>query len=555
MAPMNPKAYLDAALPQIPRILSLQDRNPFSRTYGSFDRDFWLHRTSDFPSSVRQMGAHILALVWAHRLEDNPYHRNPKVLEWCLAGVRYWLSLQHKDGSFDEWYPQERGWAGPTGYLVNAMAETYHLLKDAFPRELEKPFKDAIGRAGHYLVRYDEEFVLANHHAIAILPIYQAYLITGDEELLKGYERRFAEFAKYCYDEGWCLEYDGPDIGYLSGTISFLARLYAHVPDPRIERIVERAVEFSSYFLYPDGFFGGTIGSRETGHFYHFGYEFWAKKLPLAARMAEEGLTSLAAQKLVAPSAQEDHYVLYRIAEYLKAYLEHGARPSGMPALPFEREDFERLFAKARIFIKKSSKLYTVVNLGRGGVIKAFDCEKRKSVLNDSGWMARLADGRVVTSKWNDPLYRVSVEDDRLSVQGRGHYVVTKLFTPLTMMAFRAFLLAFGWNAAWAYRIKAFIRRLLMVGARRAAIDFKRTIRLGRRTMAVEDRLTLSGRARVRDVYLGDEIPSRYVPQSRYFQSFELDVTGEPLSPGDIEALNRDRDITIVRNPALFGGE
>jgi hypothetical protein len=552
---MNSRCYLDAALPQIPRILSLQDRNPFSKTYGCFDRDYWLHRTRDFASSIRQMGAHILALVWAHKLQDNPYYQNPKILDWCLASIRYWIRLQHKDGSFDEWYPQERGWAGPTGYLANAMAESYFLLKDVFPQDLKKPFIDAIRRAGHYLVTYNEEFVLANHHAIAILPIYQAYLITGDEELLKGFEQKFLEFEKVCYHEGWCLEYDGADIGYLSGTISFLARLYAHLPDKRIEKIVERGVEFSSYFLYPDGFFGGTIGSRETGHFYHFGYEFWAKEFPLAAKMAEEGLKSLAAQKLVAPSSQEDHYVLYRVAEYLKAYLEHKARPSDMPKLPFEREDFERYFDKAGIFVKKSSKLYCVISLARGGVIKAFDCEKRKIAFNDSGWIAKLGDGRVVTSKWNDPLYRIIYEDSRISVQGQGHYVVTKTFTPLTMVAFRIFLLMFCWNASWAYQVKALIRRLLMVGAKRAPINFKRVISFSRDHLSIEDHFTLDRWTRVNNIYLGDEIPSRYVPQSRYFQAFELDVEGEYLSIADIESLNRDKKFSIFRNPKLFKTE
>jgi hypothetical protein len=33
--------YLDEALGQMPRLLSLQDRNLYSLTYGSFDRQYW----------------------------------------------------------------------------------------------------------------------------------------------------------------------------------------------------------------------------------------------------------------------------------------------------------------------------------------------------------------------------------------------------------------------------------------------------------------------------------------------------------------------------------
>ena len=43
------KRYLHLALPYVPRILHLLDQNPYSPTYGSFDRSFWHYRTMDFP--------------------------------------------------------------------------------------------------------------------------------------------------------------------------------------------------------------------------------------------------------------------------------------------------------------------------------------------------------------------------------------------------------------------------------------------------------------------------------------------------------------------------
>src|SRR5437764_546946 len=100
MSGARPETYIQLALAEVPRILSLQDRNPFSPTFGCFHRSYWLHRTSDFPSAIAQQGAHVLALVWAHKLQNNPYHQEKKVLEWCLAGIRYWISIQKDDGSF-----------------------------------------------------------------------------------------------------------------------------------------------------------------------------------------------------------------------------------------------------------------------------------------------------------------------------------------------------------------------------------------------------------------------------------------------------------------------
>ena len=549
----SPQAYRDAAFSQIPRILSLQDRNPFSKTYGCFHRNFWFHRTSDFPSAINQMGVHSLALIWSQPFDNNPYYQNPQILEWCLAGIRFWIKCQHKDGSFDEWYPNERGWAGPTGYLVHAMADTYFILKDAFPEELRPDFINAIRRAGHYLIAYDEEFVLANHHAIALLPIYEAYLIVQEEALLKGFHRKFAEFEKYCYSEGWSLEYDGVDIGYLSGTISFLSRLYKHWPDKRIAAIVEKAVGFTSYHLYPHGYFGGAMGSRETAHFYHFGYEFWASQLPLAAKMARTGLEFLEEGKLVSPGTQEDHYVLYRISEYLEAYLAWKPKRDGLPLLPWEGpDDFEKFFSQAGIYVRKKGNTYLVVNLNKGGVVKAFDIPTRRLVCNDAGWMAQLANGKAVTSRWNDPQHKVNASDSKdLHVSGAGQYMVSKIFSPQTMILFRIFMLLFGWNAPLAYHIKALIRRILMVGARRAPMAFERSISWQDNSLTVIDKISLEGDTQVRKIYMGDELPVRYVPQSRYFQAYELDVFGQYLSSLEIEELNRNKTIQISRQFSL----
>ena len=38
------------ALDDVAKILTLQDRNPHSPTYGCFDRNYWHYRIIDFPS-------------------------------------------------------------------------------------------------------------------------------------------------------------------------------------------------------------------------------------------------------------------------------------------------------------------------------------------------------------------------------------------------------------------------------------------------------------------------------------------------------------------------
>ncbi|MCL5271415.1 MAG: pectate lyase, partial [bacterium] len=243
--------YAHKALAQVPRLLSLEDRNPFSPTYGCCNREYWLCRATDFPSAIAQFAVHALALAWRHPMPGNIYHQQDKVRDWTVAGIEYWLKIQKRDGSFDEFYPNERGWAGPTGFLLHAMIDSYRLLGDAFPDRLRGRFFEACEKAGRYLARWDEPGVLANHHAMAVLPVFEAARLLGSRELWDGYQEKLDAFYTYCEPEGWCLEYDGADPGYLSATVSFLGKIYKHraeVPrvrnDRKLPEVMKRAVDF-----------------------------------------------------------------------------------------------------------------------------------------------------------------------------------------------------------------------------------------------------------------------------------------------------------------------
>ncbi len=71
--------YAKKAIVQITRLLSLQDRNPFSPTYGCFDLDYWIHKMTDFPEGVRRFGVHTPALVCKYDFPDRSYEVIPKI--------------------------------------------------------------------------------------------------------------------------------------------------------------------------------------------------------------------------------------------------------------------------------------------------------------------------------------------------------------------------------------------------------------------------------------------------------------------------------------------
>lgn len=545
--------YSQKALSQIPRLLSLQDRNPFSSTYGCFNREYWLNKTTDFPSAIAQFGVHSLALVYANPFPNNIYYGQKKILDWALAGIEYWRKIQKRDGSFDEFYYNERGWAGPTAFLLYAVLDSYRMLRSQFPKDLEDKVLTAAHKSAIFLAKYDEPSVLANHHAIAILAIYEAYLVTRDKKLLTGLEIRIKDFLRYCYDEGWSLEYGGADPGYLSATVSFLGKLHKVYKDERLYNVAKKAIEFSSYFVYPNGFYAGTIGSRQTLHFYSHGYEIFTNDVPLAGAIAEKMLIALGEGKLVPPEIQSDRYFLYRIPEFLLSYLDYKERDENLSLLPYEMEPFDKYFNKAKIYLKKTPEYYLLINLVKGGVVKLFNLKENKLIFNDCGAIAELEGSKVITTQWLDDKYRVSVDSSEISIAGGFHYIKFNHFTPVKMIIFRMAMLTLGWHTKLAYYIKGLIRKVLVWGAKPAPIKFLRKINFGKDSLTLSDTFEISGDIKIKRIMIGDEFNHRYVPQSMYFQSQELGISAFYLEKELLNKLNEGRKITIQRKINLSG--
>ena len=535
--------YAQKALEQIPRILSNQDRTPTSPTYGCLHRDYWLDKTSDFPDAVRQFAVHALALVYKHDMPGNIYYGNKKVLEWTVAGLDFWADIQHRDGSFDEFYPYERGWVGPTAFTTYTAIEALNELGDEVPPHVRRKVTEAIGKAAHFIAAGEsEEDHLANHHAMACLAVWKAYALLGDEKLKTGFERVWQDFLSYHTAEGWSREYDGIDPGYLSATVSFLTKIYQVNPDPRILAVIRSSAETCSYFAYPNRFYAGSMGSRNTLHFYPHGFEVMASEVPIAGAVAEHLLKGLSEDKLVPPAIISDRYLVYRVPEFLLAYLDYTPKQD-LPDLPFERPPAVTYFPEARVYAKNEARYYALANLAKGGVLKVFDKERDGDlVLNDCGVLGQTVDGKVFTSQWIDPNYVVAQSEDTVEVSGSCQWVPShKVFNLTKNLAFRGVLLLTGWSPRLAHLLKGQIRKTLMIGQRPAPMTFKRVVTFRKDGLEVADELTLTGAAQVSSLAFGDEFFVRYVPQSRYFQSQELSVSGVSLDGDALATLNRTR--------------
>jgi hypothetical protein len=542
----------------MPRLLSLQDRNPYSPTYGSFHRLYWLDKSIDFPDAMAQFAVQALALVYTIDAPTNLYFHQPKIRDWIIAGLDYWSRIQHADGSFDEFYPYERGWVGPTGFTLYAAMDAFEIVREQMPADTVRRVLTAIRRAAHFVAAGEaEEDRLANHHALACVAVWKAWELLGDLELQAGFERVWRGFLRYRNaHEGWWLEYDGADPGYLSATVSFLSKLYLRKPSAEIVTLAREAIEFASYFAYPDGHYAGSLGSRQTLHFYPHGMEIFAEQIPLAGALAQRMQEGLASGALVPPAIMPDRYMPWRMAEYLLAYRDARPRAEGLPALPYERASFHRWYPDAGIDVRRAEEMYALVNLAKGGVVKVFNTSQRRQVLSDCGIAGRLADGRMVTSQWIDPRYRVTSTDDELTVTGSLQQMSSMTsFTPAKMVAFRTMLATVGRSARASHAIKGAIRRALMLGTKAVPVAFQRRLRFEPGAVTIVDELRRTGNVQVDGLTVGDEIAVRYVPQSRFFQMPELETYGYTLSREELDNFNVSGRARIARRIDISTGE
>ena len=174
-----------------------------------------LYKTSDLDSK-RNFSSHSFLLASIHH-----YFSHQKLFcRYSKVFYPFGLRLNIFDGSFDEFYPFERlRSALLLYYTLYSNIEAYKLISEEFNIK-EKQIFIAVRKAASYIALGDKEGDdLANHRVMAYLSLIKSYEILQDEWLYKKALEAFNNYLKYnIFDEGWSIEYDGIDPGYLSAS-------------------------------------------------------------------------------------------------------------------------------------------------------------------------------------------------------------------------------------------------------------------------------------------------------------------------------------------------
>jgi len=507
------RRYTDEAFLYMPRLFQMVDKNPYSPTYGSFDRSYWHYRTMDFPCGMYQEFTLPLALAYANDFPDNPYYQVERVRELALAGVNYAMVSSHKDGSCDDYFPYERA-LGALVFSLHANTETCIALNAKRPEWLE-----FFARRADYLTNHNETGQLTNHQALAALALYNTFLVTGEERFKKASDDYLAIVKDWFHpDEGWFQEYEGADPGYQSCTVSFLAKLYKKSQNPAILDLLNPAVDFCWHFMHPDGSYAGEYGSRNTYHFYPHGFELMAPHNQRAAQVADHFLTHSLPMR-TRYFNDDDRMCAHYLYDWMQASLDFSPVRAQTPLS--QRQPFRKYFHKAGMIVLDTGEYHAALNLSKGGVIKITTPEG--PVYSDTGLIGNTENGTVIVSHMVQDTNDTSADPDveRYSVAGAMCRRKSRLATPMTQIMFRLVNLTIG--RFWPNFLRATLQKLLITGKSPTEYRFRREFQFQPDGVRIINRMEKSvASGPLLSLHVGSDATSIYVANSNVYQRSTL---------------------------------
>ena len=528
---MNRDLFAQTALDQIPKILTLLDRNPHSPTYGCFDRIFWQYKIIDFPSGMAQEFVLPLALAYDTDIPNNPFYQKPVLKDWVAAGILYAAQSAHPDGSCDDYFPFERA-GGAAAFSLLACIESYQHLGLNNSKIL-----DFFAQRASWLAHHHESGRLTNHQALIVLCLELLSQLLGTSDWDRAKALRLEKVLTWQNPEGWFQEYEGCDPGYHTLTIFCLARICQLRPDPRLKEALIKAIELAAQFIHPDGSYGGEYSSRNTYNFFPAGFELVGAWLPQALNINDRFLAGIA--QGLAPCYADDHIIGHHTWNYLLAWRYF---VSDRPALS-PRPQGRIYLPQARILIDRRDDVELYLALNKGGVFKLF--RRGKLIASDTQISLQVRQGKKIKNAVAHLIdnYAVTREDNKITIQGQLGWAKQKQMTTFNLIILRIVMLTFG--RFFPNLIRKLLQKVLITGKNKAPFQFQRQLSWEHDRWVVRDEITSENWQHVKNGGIACDQTSIYVVMSRTFQLGQLqpwlDLTPQmkTLAPGETLKLER----------------
>jgi hypothetical protein len=537
--------YARLIVAQIPRVLGLMDREPLSPTAGCADRTYWAWKFVDFPRSRFQEALCVMAFLHSTPIEGSSCYRHPQLLEWIASGMRFWSSLQHDDGSFDEAYPFERSLAA-TAFTTFYVGEAFAFVHDVLPGDVRDSVRRTVERAGDWLVNNDETHgLLSNHLAAAAGALAQAHRITGHERFAARREHFLARILAHQSSEGWYEEYGGADPGYQTHGSFYMARCWQLTGSDALRASILRSMAFLAHCIHPDGSIGGEYASRNTQTYYPAAFEMLAPHDGTASWIAGTMRASVGGADAAGLAGIDSYNYFPFLNNLVFAYL--AASAGTINADPVEPSSDQPLvwFPDAGLARIRTSRYDAYVGASKGGVIKVFDRRQRTLTYSDCGYIGRTGKGALASTQHLDRRRPVRLGPGYIELDSPFVRFSRPTMTPFMFLGFRGFTTTIGRLPRLARWLKMKLVKTLVYRQETLPCSLTRRIEFDDEGITVRDRLEASASNDLRDVRWGSRFATIHMGSSRYFVNHELDavpagdVVALPAAAGRVEVVRR----------------
>lgn len=521
---MDNNFYEEFIFNNLRRLLTQIDRDSDSPTFGSCDRNYWHYKIRDFSSAILQQSALTLTIINNLNFSGNVYYKNTKINKLIYGIIHFWSKIQLKDGSFNEYYPNEHAFP-PTAFSLFAISETYRRL------ELENnDFLKSMEKAAIYLSK-NFELKACNQEMASITALYSYYLNTNQKWILESINNKLIKILNSQSEEGWFPEYGGADLGYLSVSLDMLAEYYSLSNDERVLKPLENILYFISYFCHPDKTYGGEYGSRNTIYLLPNGLETMINCGNSLAYSIKKFIFSDDAHKNFFTSIDDrylSHYIFHSFARALEKETIKRDQRTRMEKLPCQYDHF-KVFPHSGLLTFKTENISGILSMKKGGLLRVFD--KDIEVFSDFGY--RYSYGKfIATTNWLDNSYEFKVKElNNIEISGSFNLIKQQMPNPSKHMILRFLSAIFGKTI-----IRILKKQLIFIN-RHSKTGFIRKIKISKENIKIEDKILFSGP--IKNFHSSPVYSLRHVASGNFFYFSEL---------ADIRKIT----IPYVENPILI---
>jgi hypothetical protein len=477
----------------------------------------------DFPGSSFQIASLALALVYAKEYPNNIYYKHPKIRDWAIAAMEFLSETQNPDGTCNDTYPYS--WSvAVVAFPTYAVSEAYLLLHKDLKESSKNVILKTLEKSGNWLLK-SHDMNVTNQESAALIALYNLFQITGDERYRNGAENKMKLILKNQSPEGWFNEYGGGDIAYLTVTIDSLAKYYQKTGDKDILKILDKAIEFISYFVHPNGTMGGEYASRNPEFIIPSGFEILSEEIPLASSIADSNIRALNQGQIIGPITLDDTYLCWMLHTYFQAYDNYHPRTHNSVVLPYMKPLITKYFPQAKYTVVKRNNYYMVIGASKGGVIRVYGCKDNPDLIfSDCGYIGILSNGEKVSSQWLDYSNKILFDEnnDFVAISGTFHKINETLFTPAKMVLSRIGLATISRMPFAREKLYQRLRKTMITGNITVPIEFTRKISYSEEKVRILDLLNVNKDLRFEYFNIVDKFSPIYAQSTEFFQKQEL---------------------------------